>query len=268
MVRGGSAWATAGPGGGGAWHGRCAAARPHDGRVDGGSAPCGSGESSAPQWQLAHIRRMVCTPLPPRGGGGGGLVGARPVAPLSQRRARPKAPRGYLTPLSTAHQGRPCGGFAPGFCTPPGIDPAISRVLSACPTAGPITTVRGRGGGGGGGLTIPTDRPWGVQQNGPMRLRPKAGVRHRAVAVSAGQCTALGGGRAHACGRMRSCVVVVSWTTRRPPAPPSPCGRWRRDRASGLCRAEDVCGRVKVSGTEGSGAGGWRVYAHVPGTRH
>ena len=64
------------------------------------------------------------------------------------------------------------------------------------------------GGGGGGRVTISTDRPWGVQQNSLTRLRPKAEVRHRAVAVSAAQsrCAKLRARIDH----LRLCYKVLS----------------------------------------------------------
>ena len=87
------------------------------------------------------------------------LAGPQLMAPPSQRCARPKAWSAKEAPglphTWRLHMGAAHVVVGPRIWYAPGIDPVISRVLSACPTAGPTATVLGGGGvqgGGGGGV--------------------------------------------------------------------------------------------------------------------
>ena len=95
-------------------------------------------------------------------GGGGGRVGRPPargptVSKVSEglRHGALGKPWGLPHPRPL-HMGAARGVLHPGIWYAPGIDPAISQVLSACPTAGPKFWGRGAGylewGRGGGGV--------------------------------------------------------------------------------------------------------------------
>ena len=130
------------------------------------------GEGGAPRvWTpTTPPPQLTVGQRPPKGGGGGfwegrsggasgfifgfdSLAGTQPVAPPSagvQGRRHAALRKPHTRPL---HMGAAHGVGRPGIWYAPGIDPAISRGLSACPSAGPTATV----GGGGGGVGT---RPW------------------------------------------------------------------------------------------------------------
>ena len=90
-----------------------------------------------------------------------------------------EAPGAASHPWPLHMGGLPVWGCAPGFGTPPGIDPAISRVLSACCTAGPTATANGGGWDGMGWDGSVSNTCQTRRQADPMcqRLVPQAAAR-------------------------------------------------------------------------------------------
>ena len=116
--------------------------------------------------EWAGARFWVLVLADPRGPAVSGVQG--------QRGGVLRKPRGlpHTRPL---HLGAAHVGVRPRIWYAPGIDPAISRVLSACPTAGPTATVWGGVGVGGstGGAEVEVD----PRRDPPLALAPPLPAR-------------------------------------------------------------------------------------------